>query len=135
MLVLSLLYPLLVTARQIILSNSVSSTSETLHSCGRDGDVFEFNSLWLSPDPPERGQPLHFSIQGTLKADIQKGAVVHVRAKLGFIQLMNQDMDLCDEIKKVGRECPLPKGPFLLNHTVDIPKEAPPVSLENLQIG
>jgi hypothetical protein len=121
----SLLFPFLVAGRQIILSN-VQTVSESIHSCGRIGDVFELKSIWLNPDPPERGQQLEFSIEGTLKADIKQGAVVHVRAKLGFIQLINQDMDLCEKIKQVGRECPIPKGPFLLNHTVEIPKEAPP---------
>lgn len=120
----------IVTGLQIILSNS-----ESLHSCGRVGDVFDLKSLYLNPDPPQRGQALQFSIEGTLNSVIEKGAVVHVRAKLGFIQLMNQDLDLCDEITKVGRECPIPKGPFLLNHTVDIPREAPPVCLLNLIIG
>jgi len=117
------LFPFVVAARQIILLNE---NSQTLHSCGREGDVFELKSLLLNPDPPQRGQKLLYSIEGTLNQDIKQGAVVHVRAKLGFIQLMNQDLDLCQEIKKIGRECPVPKGPFSLNQTVDIPKEAPP---------
>ena len=126
MILLPFLLPFVVS-EQIILLNS-----NTLHSCGNAGDVFELKELWLSPDPPERGQALHFSIQGTLHDDIIQGSIVHVRAKLGFIQLLNKDMDLCEQIKQVGRECPIPKGPFYLNHTVDIPKEAPPVGLVHL---
>ena len=123
MLVFLILNFSLVLSQQTVLLNSKS-----LVSCGRQGDVFDLNSLVLNPDPPERGRHLDFSIQGTLNSEIQQGAIVHVRAKLGFIQLMNQDMDLCEEIKQVGRSCPIPKGPFLLNHSVEIPKEAPPVS-------
>jgi hypothetical protein len=103
--------------------------SESAHSCGQPSDVFDFKSLDLSPDPPHKGSDLTFKIKGNLKEPVVQGAHVKVKVKLGFIQLLDQDMDLCEQIKNVNRECPLPQGPFELEHTVNIPREVPSVSL------
>jgi hypothetical protein len=101
--------------------------SESAHSCGAPTDIFQFGSLDLTPDPPKKAASLSFTIRGTLTEEVVKGATVHVNVKLGFIGLYNEDLDLCDQIKNVQRECPLPRGPFELSHTVDIPWEAPSV--------
>ena len=132
------IYQLLRTLITAILFGSLSpaealqipfkTLSESAHSCGQDSDVFDFKSLDLSPDPPHKGSDLTFTIKGSLKEPVVQGAHVKVKVKLGFIQLLDQDMDLCEQIKNVNRECPLPKGPFELEHTVNIPKEVPSVS-------
>jgi hypothetical protein len=45
----------------------------------------------------------------------------------GVIRLPDQHFDLCDEVKKIGKECPFSKGPQDISHTASIPREAPPV--------
>ena len=105
-----------------------TTTTASATNCGVQGDVFEFKSLVLNPDPPQKGHSLTFTVAGFLNEPIVQGAIVHVKVKLGFIGLLDQDMDLCEQIKNVGRACPLPEGPFELEHTVDIPGEAPSVS-------
>lgn len=102
-------------------------TSDSAHSCGAPTDIFQFGSLDLSPDPPQKAHSLSFTIKGVLTEEVVQGSKVHVNVKLGFIGLYNEDLDLCEQIKNVKRECPLPKGPFELSHTVEIPWEAPSV--------
>lgn len=60
--------------------------------------------------------------------EIDKGATVQLQVTYGFLQLINQEMDLCDQTEKVGLECPLEKGKMVLKKSVDIPPQVPPVS-------
>ena len=99
----------------------------SIHSCGVLGDVLNLTYLEIMPDPPVRGMSLNVKLNGTLSEDIVKGSKAHVKAKLGFIQLVDQDFDLCDQIKNVGEECPLRKGPISVDKNFDIPQELPPV--------
>lgn len=41
-----------------------------------------------------------------------------MRVKLGLIQLIDQRFDLCEEVAKLGDQCPFPAGPFTLEKTV-----------------
>jgi hypothetical protein len=54
---------------------------------------------------------------------------VHLQVKYGLIRIINQEADLCDNLKNVDLECPLKKGPMELTKDVDLPKEIPPVRL------
>ncbi|KAJ3091830.1 Phosphatidylglycerol/phosphatidylinositol transfer protein [Quaeritorhiza haematococci] len=45
---------------------------------------------------------------------------------MGVIKLLDIGLDLCEELKYVGRECPLKEGPLELSHDLDIPNEIPP---------
>ena len=42
--------------------------------------------------------------------EIDKGATVQLQVTYGFLQLINQEMDLCDQTEKVGVEGPPEKG-------------------------
>ncbi|KAJ3087286.1 Phosphatidylglycerol/phosphatidylinositol transfer protein [Quaeritorhiza haematococci] len=99
---------------------------QTATWCGAEGDIFQLKSLVISPDPPKRGQSLDIMINGTLSEDIVPGAYAEVKVKLGLVKLFDGRIDFCEEIKQVGEECPIPKGPLGIAKTVDIPSELPP---------
>ncbi|KAJ3097953.1 Phosphatidylglycerol/phosphatidylinositol transfer protein [Phlyctochytrium planicorne] len=94
--------------------------------CGGPDDVFQPERISLIPDPPKRGAPLTVEVIGTTTADVTDGAYADVVAKLGVIKLVDRRLDLCQEIKQIGRECPVEKGRQEITHTVDIPREVPP---------
>ena len=47
--------------------------------------------------------------------------------KYGFITLIRQTADLCDQLGNVDLKCPLEKGDMILTKKVDLPKQIPPV--------
>ena len=48
--------------------------------------------------------------------------------KYGFISIINQEVDLCEQVANINMSCPVEKGAVKLDHTVELPKEIPPVS-------
>ena len=108
-------------------------------SCGQPGDVFEYKSFDIEPgtfaflnaltflDPPAKGAKLIIRVTGYVHETIVQGSTGHAKAKLGFIGLFDKTMDLCEQLKNVNKECPIPEGPFELIHQVDIPQQAPSV--------
>lgn len=80
----------------------------------------------ILPNPPLKGQNLTFTATGTISGDIKKGAYVDVDVRYGFIKLIHQTYDLCEEITKVDLECPIKKGLQKIQKTVEIPNEVPP---------
>jgi hypothetical protein len=75
------------------------------------------------------GVTLSIKASGVLSQDVEEGAKVHLQVKYGLIRIINQEADLCENLKNVDLECPLKKGPMVLTKDVDLPKEIPPVSL------
>jgi hypothetical protein len=113
------------------LTNHTSTTtfnSPSIEDCGSLTDVFQPTDISISPDPPKRGQPLTVTVTGELSQDVTDGAFADVKVKLGVIKLVEQRLDLCKEITQIERECPVEKGRVDIKHTVDIPREVPPVS-------
>jgi len=89
-------------------------------------DILTIENVDLSPNPPEAGQTLSIIATGTLHEAIEEGAKVHLQVKYGLITLINQEADLCEQVKNVDLECPLDKGKLKLSKDVDLPKEIPP---------
>lgn len=73
------------------------------------------------------GQTLSIQASGLLSEDVEEGAKVHLQVKYGLIRIINQEADLCDNVKNVDLECPLKKGPMTLIKDVELPNEIPPV--------
>lgn len=96
--------------------------------CPSPEDILTVHHFKISPDPPRRGQPLTVSMNGTLKRRVNDG-IAHVKAKLGFIQLIDRDYQICDYAKEVDMECPFEKGPLVFEKVINVPGEVPPVSL------
>ncbi|ORZ32717.1 MD-2-related lipid-recognition domain-containing protein, partial [Catenaria anguillulae PL171] len=92
-----------------------------------DADALDLESLELIPDQPKRGEPLQVRLKGQLRRTIDRPATVHVLVKLGrFIQLLKQDLDLCNEVGRVDLTCPLQQGPIVIDKKFDLPNEIPP---------
>ncbi|DAA74854.1 TPA_exp: Phosphatidylglycerol/phosphatidylinositol transfer protein [Trichophyton benhamiae CBS 112371] len=89
-------------------------------------NLLQIERVDLSPNPPLPGQPLVIKASGITAKEIKKGATVQLQVTYGFLQLINQEMDLCDQTEKVGLDCPLEKGKMVLKKSVDIPPQVPP---------
>ncbi|KAG9681031.1 phosphatidylglycerol/phosphatidylinositol transfer protein precursor, partial [Aureobasidium melanogenum] len=89
-------------------------------------NILAIEKVDLSPNPPSAGVTLSIKASGVLSEDIEEGAKVHLQVKYGLIRIINQEADLCDNLKNVDLECPLKKGPMELTKDVDLPKEIPP---------
>lgn len=74
------------------------------------------------------GKELVIEASGTVFEDIEEGAYVVLQVKYGLIRLITTKADLCEQIKNVGMECPIKKGPLTLTKSVELPKEIPNVS-------
>jgi len=73
-----------------------------------------------------RGQTLVISATGNLTEPVDAGAKVHLQVKYGLITLINQEADLCDQVKNVDLKCPLDEGQTTLTKEVNLPKQIPP---------
>ncbi|EEQ91301.1 phosphatidylglycerol/phosphatidylinositol transfer protein [Blastomyces dermatitidis ER-3] len=91
-----------------------------------ENDILTINWVDLSPNPPVPGQTLTITASGTFHKQVDEGSKVQIQVKYGLIRLVNQEADLCDEIKNVDLECPLEKGNTSFTKKVDLPKEIPP---------
>lgn len=76
----------------------------------------------LNPDPPVKGKTLHIDFKGTLSEPVTEGAYVVVQVKFGLVQLIKKTFDLCEEIEKIDKKCPLDKGPIEISRDVDLPR-------------
>jgi hypothetical protein len=72
------------------------------------------------------GTTLTITAIGTLHDRVEPGAKVHIQVKYGLITLINQEADLCEQVKNVDLKCPLEKGETTLTKEVDLPKQIPP---------
>jgi hypothetical protein len=100
--------------------------TETVIWCTAKTDIFKPSTIALFPDPPIRGQKLKLTLNGTLSENVGLGSITHVKAKLGYIQLIDHNYDMCEEAEKAGRHCPFKKGWLSVTHEVDIPFQMPP---------
>ncbi|PGH00874.1 hypothetical protein GX51_05538 [Blastomyces parvus] len=91
-----------------------------------ENDILTIESVDLSPNPPVPGQTLTIKASGTFSKQVEEGSKVQIQVKYGLIRLINQEADLCEEIKNVDLECPLEKGNMSFTKQVDLPKEIPP---------
>jgi ML domain len=75
----------------------------------------------------DSGKTLTITAKGTFRKTVEKGAKVLLQVKYGLIKLINQEADLCDEIKNVDLQCPLESGPMTFTKEINLPREIPPV--------
>ncbi|CAK9436359.1 uncharacterized protein LODBEIA_P09170 [Lodderomyces beijingensis] len=91
-----------------------------------DAQLLSLQEVVISPNPPQAGANLTFTARGTIDKTISDGAYVEVDVRYGFIRLIHQTYDLCEEITKVDLECPIEKGQQIISKVVEIPAEVPP---------
>ncbi|QPG77003.1 Phosphatidylglycerol/phosphatidylinositol transfer protein [Brettanomyces nanus] len=98
-----------------------------LELCDADiSQLLTLSSVRMDPVPPERGQNLTISAVGTLSKLVESGAYVDVDVSYGYIKIIHQTYDLCDELPQVDMTCPLKRGYYKIEKEVEIPKEVPP---------
>lgn len=88
--------------------------------------ILSLESVEIAPNPPIRGENLTFVAKGTLSKDIVDGAYAEVDVRYGFIKLLHETYDVCEEITKVDLDCPIESGKQVITKTVEIPYEVPP---------
>ena len=71
---------------------------------------------------------LTIKASGTVKETIEAGAYVNIDVKYGYIKLIHQTLDLCENAGEVGLKCPIEKGDIVLTKEVELPKAIPLVS-------
>ena len=97
-----------------------------LNFCADPSDyILTIDTVDLSPNPPVPGQALNISASGTFSKDVEAGATVFLQVKYGYITLIKQEADLCDQIGNVDLTCPLEKGKMTLEKSVAIPQQVP----------
>lgn len=96
-------------------------------SCGTDDDLFSFESLEISPDPPRRSSPLTVNVKGYLKETLDEG-VVEYEAKFGGFTLATGILDGCPTLKEEPKlpQCPVAAGRINVTHSVELPWHVPP---------
>ncbi|CAG8520886.1 2631_t:CDS:2 [Funneliformis caledonium] len=98
---------------------------ETITDCSNDNDILVIENIFISPDPPRRGENVYINASGYLKKTVGFGSYVDLTVKLGLIKLLHQKLDLCEQVEKVDKSCPLEEGEQYLETTVTLPKEIP----------
>lgn len=88
--------------------------------------LFKLEAVNLDPNPPVRGDNITIDATAYLSVLVEEGAYVEVDVKYGYIKLISQTYDLCDQVGEVDLECPLQPGEYKLSKTVAIPAEVPP---------
>ncbi|KAJ3813748.1 ML domain-containing protein [Lentinula lateritia] len=100
----------------------------TWKSCGLVTDPINIESIEIFPDPPLPGKTLTVKVTGTANEVIEEGATADVTVKLGLIKLLSKTFDVCEEARSANAsvQCPVEKGEYVVEQTVDLPKEIPP---------
>lgn len=80
----------------------------------------------LSPNPPEKGSNLTIEASGVLHETVEEGAYINVQVNYGYIRLLTQTFDLCEELGEVDLKCPLKAGPLAISKIVELPDQIPP---------
>ncbi|KAI5951085.1 NPC2 [Candida jiufengensis] len=88
--------------------------------------LLDLKEVIISPNPPQTGANLTFTAKGNIDKTIVDGAYVEVDVRYGFIKLIHQTYDICEEITKIDLECPIEKGEQIIKKIVEIPDEVPP---------
>ena len=83
--------------------------------------------LRLTSEKTCSGHNLTIEAAGVVKKDIKEGAYVELVVKYGFIQLIQTTVDLCEQIRSIGLDCPIKAGETTITKSVALPQEIPPV--------
>ena len=72
------------------------------------------------------GKTLTIEAKGNFTEEIEEGAYINLSVKYGYVRLIHQKADLCEQMSNVDEKCPL-GGEKTITKDVDLPKEIPPV--------
>jgi len=102
---------------------SLNGTEETVFtSCGDDSDSLRIDSVKITPDPPKIGADLVIDLAGNLAKVLEAGSNLNIRAYLGFIEVKNEDVDLCTTL---NLNCPFASGQQAIHAKLTLPTSIP----------
>lgn len=104
-----------------------------LTSCGGASDILALESVVLSPYPIQKGKDIKITASGVLAEALESGAYAKMDVKLGFIPILSQNFDICEEAAKSGKSCPLAKGTQSIEVSKSIPGSVPSATI-NVEI-
>jgi len=88
--------------------------------------ILDIKYLKIDPNPPVKGESLYIEAEGVLSDTIYEGSFVEVEVRYGFIRLVKETIDLCEQMEKAEKSCPIEKGVIKFSKSVDLPSEIPP---------
>ncbi|KAI8339721.1 ML domain-containing protein [Chlamydoabsidia padenii] len=114
-----------VEAISLMTNVDTEDSTKRIIQCGDEDDILTIDYIRLNPDPPVKGKNLHIDFKGSLKETVEDGAYINIVVKYGLVQLLKKSFDLCEEIQKIDKACPLKKGPIEISRDVELPKAIP----------
>ena len=88
--------------------------------------ILLLDKVVIHPNPPVGGANLTLYAEGYLSRDVEDGAYVDVDVAYGFIKLVHQRFDLCEQLAKIDENCPIEKGWRNIKQEFELPPEVPP---------
>ncbi|KAH9483498.1 Phosphatidylglycerol/phosphatidylinositol transfer protein [Psilocybe cubensis] len=99
-------------------------------NCGLSDDGVKIESIQISPDPPKPGKDLTVTVKALVQREIKEGANANVIVKVGLINIIKKNYDICEEARKANAtvQCPVLPDSYTISHTVALPKDIPPAN-------
>ncbi len=92
---------------------------------GTPEDIFLFDSIVVTPDPPAPGKELQIRLSGQLNQVPDAETYVDVTVKLGLIKILQKQRLLSDLFAEWGTSVPTETGPFVLELSQKLAREIP----------
>ena len=109
-------------------SHQVPGDNPVEYCIDESDSLLIIKNLDISPNPPVPGANLSIEATGYVKETITEGSYIDVEVKYGYVKLLTQRLDLCEQVEQIDMKCPIKKGPLNLSKIVELPSQIPPVS-------
>ncbi|MDY0811463.1 ML domain-containing protein [Kitasatospora purpeofusca] len=97
---------------------------------GLPTDVFQIDSITVTPDPPTPGRDVMIKVLGQLRAVPDAETYVVLAVKLGLIKIHHKRQLLSEFLAEWGASVPTKTGPFTLELSRWLAREIPPAKLK-----
>jgi hypothetical protein len=96
-------------------------------NCGAKDDLFQWEKLELTPNPPQRNKNATGRVVGTLLEDITGDAKVEYLVKFGSLPIVRDTVDACETLHEYPSlpQCPLKAGYYDVSYGELIPLATP----------
>ncbi|KAL0080272.1 ML domain-containing protein [Phycomyces blakesleeanus] len=108
-------------------SHANPSKPSIIKDCGDKSYMVEIKDITLTPAVPVPGKEISVVATGHIKEKLLPGAYADVLVKVGDVDVLKKQYDLCQVMKdnKTNIQCPVKKGKVKFTHKVTIPKDIP----------
>lgn len=96
-------------------------------NCGTDEDIWQFELMALSPNPPQRNHNATIRVAGTLLEPVEGNVKVDYLLKYGALPIVRDVIDACELVKDFPSlpQCPLKAGRYDVSYEDLIPFQTP----------